>query len=56
MNAQFSLTKPGAWPRGDYHIEIYVNDQLATKVKFSIKPLTKPKKQPEQEEEEESGD
>ena len=54
MNAQFSMTKPGAWPRGDYHVEIYVNDQLATKVKFSVKPLTKPKKQ--EEEEEESGD
>jgi hypothetical protein len=55
LNAQFSLTKPGAWPRGDYHIEIYVNDALATKVKFSVKPLTKPKKQPDAEEEE-SGD
>ena len=54
MSAQFSMTKPGAWPRGDYHVEIYVNDQLATKVKFSVKPLTKPKKQ--EEEEEESGD
>ena len=54
MNAQFSMTKPGAWPRGDYHVEIYVNNQLATKVKFSVKPLTKPKKQ--EEEEEESGD
>ena len=54
MNAQFSMTKPGAWPRGDYHVEIYVNDQLATKVKFSVKPLTKPKKQ--EEEDEESGD
>jgi len=54
LDAQFSLTKPGAWPRGDYHVEIYVNDKLATKVKFSVKPLTKPKKQ--EQEEEESGD
>jgi len=54
MNAQFSMTKPGAWPRGDYHVEIYVNDKLAAKVKFSVKPLTKPKKH--EEEEEESGD
>ena len=54
LDAQFSMTKPGAWARGDYHVEIYVNDQLAAKVKFSVKPLTKPKKQ--EPEEEESGD
>jgi hypothetical protein len=56
LDAQFSLTKPGAWPRGDYHVEIYVNDKLAAKVKFSIKPLTTPKKQEQEQEEEESGD
>ena len=57
MNAQFSMTKPGAWPRGDYHIEIYVNDELATKLNFAIKAAAKPKKQSDDEkEEEESGD
>jgi len=56
LDAQFSLTKPGTWPRGDYHIEIYVNDQLATNAKFSVKALAKTKKLPAQNEEEESGD
>jgi len=33
----FSLSKPTAgWPLGKYRVEIYVNDQLATTVKFSI--------------------
>jgi len=58
LDAQFSMTKPGAWARGDYHVEIYVNDKLAAKAKFSVKPVAKPKK-PEQEqkqEEDDSGD
>ena len=33
----FSLAKPiNGWPVGKYHVEIYVNDELATKVKFTI--------------------
>jgi outer membrane usher protein FimD/PapC len=33
----FSLTKPtNGWPPGKYHIDIYVNDDLATTVKFTI--------------------
>lgn len=56
LDAQFSLTKPGAWARGDYHVDIYVNDKLATKVKFSVKPIAKPKKSPEQEEKQEEDD
>jgi len=58
LDAQFSMTKPDAWARGDYHVDIYVNDKLAAKVKFSIKPIAKPKKQPEQEQkqEDDSGD
>ena len=59
LDAQFSMTKPGAWARGDYHVEIYVNDKLAAKAKFSVKPVAKPHKQPEQEqkqEEDDSGD
>ena len=33
----FSLSKPtNGWPPGKYHIDIYVNDDLATSVKFTI--------------------
>jgi outer membrane usher protein FimD/PapC len=52
----FSLSKPDkGWPVGKYHFEIYVNDELATKLNFTIKAAAKPKKQAG-EEEEESGD
>jgi len=37
-DGEFTLEKSGDWPRGDYHIEIYVNDELAAQVKFTIKP------------------
>ena len=57
LDAQFSMTKPGPWARGEYHVEIYVNDKLTAKVKFSVKPIAKAKKQPEQkQEEDDSGD
>src|SRR5947199_4695436 len=54
----FSLSKPtNGWPLGTYHIEIYVNDELASKVKFAIKAAAKAKKKScEDEEEESSGD
>ena len=56
MEGEFSLSKPTpGWPIGKYHIEIYVNDELATNVKFEIKGAGKSKKDSE-EEEEESGD
>ena len=33
----FSLSKPTAgWPPGKYRVEIYLNDELATTVKFTI--------------------
>jgi outer membrane usher protein FimD/PapC len=33
----FSLTKPtNGWPPGKYMVEIYLNDELATTVKFTI--------------------
>lgn len=33
----FTLSKPTAgWPVGSYHIDIYLNDTLATTVKFTI--------------------
>ena len=52
----FKFIKPTAgWPVGKYHVEIYVNDELATKVKFTIKAAAKSKKQSD-EEEEESGE
>jgi outer membrane usher protein FimD/PapC len=54
----FSLSKPdNGWPVGKYHLEIYVNDELATKLNFTIKAKAKPKKHSDEEEEEEdSGD
>src|SRR5437016_7816497 len=52
----FNFSKPtNNWPVGKYRVEIYVNDQLATAAKFTIKAASKPKKQSD-EEEEESGD
>lgn len=34
----FTLSKPfKGWPAGKYHVEIYVNEHLVTKVKFAIK-------------------
>jgi hypothetical protein len=36
-NGAFSMTKPTAnWPVGQYHVDIYDGDQLATSVKFTI--------------------
>jgi len=38
MDGEFSLSQPTkGWPLGKYHIEIYVDDELATKVQFEIK-------------------
>jgi len=52
----FSLSKPtNGWPVGKYHVEIYVNDELVTKLKFTIKAAAKSKKHSD-EAEEESGD
>jgi hypothetical protein len=53
-DGEFSLSKPDGWPVGQYHIEIYVNDELATKMKFTIKAAKK--KSADEEEEESSGD
>jgi hypothetical protein len=50
----FSFSKPtNGWPVGRYRVEIYVNDELATAAKFTIKAA---KKKSSDEEEEESGD
>ncbi len=52
----FSLSKPTkGWPPGKYHLEIYVNGDLATKLNFAIKGAPKSKKHAD-EEVEESGD
>jgi hypothetical protein len=52
----FELSMPTkGWPAGKYHVEIYVNDELATKVNFAIKAAPKSKKQAG-ENEEESGE
>ena len=37
--ANFSMTKPNAgWPLGDYRVELYINDKLASTVKFKVAP------------------
>jgi hypothetical protein len=52
----FSLSQPTkGWPLGKYHLEIFVNGDLATKVSFAIKATPKSKKQAG-ENEEESGE
>jgi hypothetical protein len=52
----FKFSKPTkGWPAGKYRVEIYLNDELVTKLQFAIKAAIKPKKHSD-EEEEESGD
>jgi hypothetical protein len=44
-DGEFTLNKPtDGWPVGKYRIEIYVNAELATSVKFTIKAESKSKK------------
>jgi hypothetical protein len=55
-DGDFNFSKPtNGWPVGKYRVEIYVNDELATKVNFTIKAAVKSEKQ-SGEEEESSGD
>jgi hypothetical protein len=58
MEGEFSLSRPTpGWPLGKYHIEIYLNDQLATKTQFEIKAGEKSsKKSSKDENEDDSGD
>jgi hypothetical protein len=52
----FNFDKPtNDWPVGKYRVEIYVNDELATMAKFTIKAASS-KKHADEEEEESSGD
>jgi hypothetical protein len=44
----FAISKPTkGWPVGKYRVEIYVGDELATKVKFTIKAPEETEKEPE---------
>jgi hypothetical protein len=56
-HGDFSLVKSDkSWPKGQYHLDIYVNDELATTVKFTIgatKAAAKEKKKEEEASEEE---
>lgn len=46
----FKFIKPSnGWPIGKYRVEIYVNDDLATKVKFTVKAAKSKKHEDEQE-------
>ncbi|MBV9618112.1 MAG: hypothetical protein JO201_02785 [Verrucomicrobia bacterium] len=48
----FSLSKPTkGWPLGKYHLEIFVNGELAAKVNFAIKAPPQSKKHADDEEE-----
>ena len=41
-NGQFSLSRPNkGWPPGKYRVELYANNELATKVNFMIEPMGK---------------
>jgi hypothetical protein len=53
-DGDFNFSKPtNGWPVGKYRVEIYVNDELATTTKFTIKAA---KSKKASEEEESSGD
>src|SRR5438445_7276220 len=44
-DGDFNFSKPtNGWPVGKYRVEIYINDELATKVKFTIQSAAKSKK------------
>jgi len=48
-SGNFSCTSPTkGWPAGKYHVDIYVNDELATMVKFTIKGTEKAEKKSEE--------
>jgi hypothetical protein len=41
-DSMFTLSKPAnGWPVGQYHTEVYVNDQLAAKASFTIRAAKK---------------
>ena len=52
-DGKFSVTKPTkGWPAGEYHLDIYANDELATTVKFTIEAAEKAEKESEESAEE----
>jgi outer membrane usher protein FimD/PapC len=53
-DGDFNFTKPTkGWPVGKYRVEIYVNDELATTAKFTIKAAKKKSSEDEEETSEE---
>jgi hypothetical protein len=56
-DGDFNFSKPtNGWPVGKYRVEIYINDELATKLKFTIKAASKSKKDAAAGDEQSSGD
>jgi len=54
-DGDFNFSKPkSGWPAGKYHVEIYVNEELATTAKFTVKG--EKSKKSEEEESEKSKD
>ena len=54
---EFQFSKPSnGWPTGQYRVEIYVNAELATSAKFTIKQAAEAKKKEADEDEEASSD
>jgi hypothetical protein len=53
-DGDFAFSKPtSGWPVGEYRVEIYVNDELATTVKFTIKAVKSKESDKEKESSEE---
>jgi hypothetical protein len=56
-DGDFNFSKPTAgWPAGKYRIEIYVNDEMATTAKFTIKGAKSKKSEDEVESKDESSE
>jgi hypothetical protein len=59
-DGDFSLAKSqDAWPKGQYHVDIYVNDELVTTVKFSVgggKTTAKTAKKDDEDQDQSSGE
>lgn len=54
-DGDFNFSKPTkGWPVGKYHVDVYLNDELVTSAKFTVKAAKKKSKSSE--EKESSGD
>jgi hypothetical protein len=50
-DGDFNFSKPtNGWPPGKYHVEVYVNNELAAKAKFTVKASAKSKKDSDEDE------